>query len=212
MRREVAVNAILQWLMRRAERHPDPILRAHHQELLAGVRGRVVEVGCGRGRLFACYPDEVTSLIAVEPDPLSREQARRVAASHRLEIAVHDGRAEALPVESGSADVVVCCEVLCSVADLATALREARRVLRPGGELRVYEHELARSVAGKLAQCAVDRAGWPRLLDGCHAARDITGAIDDAGFRWSRRRRTWQASMPLTWPTGPHVLGIAHPT
>jgi SAM-dependent methyltransferase len=207
----ITVSWFLRWLQRRAERHPDPLLQAHHRELLAGVAGQVVEIGCGPGRLFAHYPSSVTSVIAVEPDTVSREQAWRAAADQRLEINVREGCGEALPVDSRSADVVVCCEALCSVTYPVATLREARRVLRPEGQLRVYEHELARCTPGRRVQRIVDRAGWPWLLGGCHTARDLTGAVEDAGFRWDRHERVWQASMPLTWPAGPHVLGIAGP-
>jgi hypothetical protein len=83
-------------------------------------------------------------------------------------------------------------------------------VLRqPSGELRVYEHVLATRPLGRAIQRAVDCAGWPTLLGGCHTARDTCGAINRAGFIWEGHRRVWQASMPLTWPTGPHLLGTA---
>lgn len=203
------MTAVQRWLLRRAEARPDPVLAAHLAELLAGVAGRVVEIGCGRGKLFPRYPESVTELIAVEPDPRSRAHAEPVAAAQRFPIRVLDGRAEALPVDTGWADVVVCCEVLCSVADPAAVLAEARRVLREGGELRVYEHVLASNRPGRLVQRAVDLAGWPRLLGGCHTARDTVNAVRHSGFRWRGQQRVWQASIPLTWPSGPHVLGSA---
>ncbi len=203
------MTVLLRWILRRAERRPDQRLAALHDELLAGTGGVVVEVGCGRGRLFARYPPGVQRLIAVEPDADSRRAAEGVASGAGVPVEVVEGTAERLPLPDACADAVVMAEVLCSVPDPAAALREAARVLRPGGELRVFEHVAARSALGLAAQRLVDVAGWPRLLGGCHTARDTAVAIDAAGFSWTRRRRVWSASMMLTSPAGPHLLGIA---
>ncbi len=124
---------------------------------------------------------------------------------------VDTGPAGTLPLATGSADVVVCCEVLCSVADLALMLHEIRRVLRPGGELRVYEHVAAHNRLGRLAQRILDRLLWPRMLDGCHLSRDISRFIDSAGFEWVQQRRVWFARFPFMIPSGPHILGAARP-
>jgi SAM-dependent methyltransferase len=203
------VTVLLRWLLRRAERHPDPRLAALHDELLAGVGGVVVEVGCGRGRLFDRYPPGVRRLIAVEPDAELRRAAAAAASGVLVPIEVVDGDAERLPVPDGSADAVVLAEVLCSVPDPGAALREAWRVLRPGGELRVFEHVAAEQAAGRVVQRLVDVAGWPRLLGGCHTSRDTGAAIEAAGFTWTNLRRVWSASAALTSPAGPHLFGIA---
>jgi SAM-dependent methyltransferase len=196
-------------MLRRAERRPDPALAALHDELLAGVGGVVVEVGCGRGGLFGRYPPAVRGVVAVEPDPGSRRVAHAAASAALVRVGVVAGHAGRLPVTDGAADAVVLAEVLCSVADPAAAVREAWRVLRPGGELRVFEHVVARHPAGRLGQHLVDLAGWPRLLGGCHTARDSGVVIASAGFTWQSLRRVWSASMALTAPAGPHLLGIA---
>jgi SAM-dependent methyltransferase len=206
------MTVVLRYLLRRAERRPDPALTRLHEELLDGVRGVVVEVGCGRGRLFPRYPSAVDRLVAVEPDPASREAARAAAAEVGFDVQVVDGDAEALPLDDASADVVVFSEVLCSVARPDRVLAEARRVLRPSGELRAFEHVAAQGVPGRLAQRLVDVAGWPRLLGGCHTSRDTTAAVERAGFTWSALRRPWQTSMLLTSPSGPHILGTARPS
>lgn len=204
------MTVALRYLLRRAERRPDPVLARLHEELLHGVRGVVVEVGCGRGRLFSRYPSSGPDrLIAVEPDPASREAARAASASVGVEVDVVDGDAEALPLDDASADVVVFSEVLCSVTRPDRVLAEARRVLRPGGELRTYEHVVAQVFPGRLAQRLVDAAGWPQLLGGCRTSRDTAAAVERAGFTWTALRRTWQASMLLTSPSGPHILGTA---
>ena len=111
--------------------------------MLAGVRGQVVEVGPGNGINFAHYPPDVAEFIAVEPEPYLRAQAQDVAATAPIPIRVVDGLADALGLATGSADAIVISGVLCSVPDQLAALAEFRRVLRPGGELRFYEHARA---------------------------------------------------------------------
>ena len=102
-------------------------------------------------------------------------------------------------------------EVLCSVPDQPTVLAEARRVLRPGGQLRVFEHVAAASPTGRAAQRVIDRVIWSRLLGGCETSRDTARAVQDAGFTWQSVRRCWSASSPLFAPAGPHILGTASP-
>jgi hypothetical protein len=82
-------------------------------------------------------------------------------------------------------------------------------VLRPGGQLRVFEHVAAASPAGRAAQRAIDRVIWSRLLGGCETSRDTGRAVEEAGFTWQSVRRCWSASSPLFAPAGPHILGTA---
>jgi SAM-dependent methyltransferase len=160
------------------------------EALVAGLAGRVLEVGAGDGLNFEHYPDAVSAVLAVEPEPRLRARAAERAAALTQPITVLDGTAERLPAEDASQDAVVACLVLCSVADQAVALAEIRRVLRPGGELRVHEHVLARGRAGAAVQRGLDRSGiWPRLAAGCHLARDTERAIGAAGFTTGELRR-----------------------
>ncbi len=116
----------------------------HRDELLAGLDGRVIEVGAGNGLNFRHYPAAVTEVVALEPEPYLRRRAERAAAAAPVSVTVVAGVADALPAEDGGFDAGVASLVLCSVPDQAAALRELRRVIRPGGELRFYEHVLAR--------------------------------------------------------------------
>jgi SAM-dependent methyltransferase len=170
--------------------------------LVAGLSGRVIEVGAGDGLNFEHYPGTVTEVIAVEPEPRLRARATERAAT-RTGITVVAGTAEQLPAEDASIDAVVACLVLCSVADQAVALAEMRRVLRPGGELRFHEHVVAHGRAGATVQRVLDRSGvWPHLAAGCHLARDTEAAIRAAGFAISDLRR---------FGVVPHVAGRATP-
>src|SRR4051812_26774855 len=204
------MSAVLRWMLRQAELRPDPNEVALHVELVQGVRGVVVEVGCGRGRLFARHPPTVERLVAVEPDAFMRPVAAEVAAGLPFPAEVLAGEAGRLPLPDACADVVVFAEVLCSVPDQDAALAEARRVLRPGGELRLFEHVVAEPAAGRLGQRIADATVWPRLLGGCRTSRDTLAALRRAGFSTDGLRRVWSASGGPAAPAGPHVLGPAH--
>jgi len=176
-------------------------------ELLAGLSGRVVEVGAGDGRNFAHYPPEVRDVLAVEPEPYLRQRASAAARTAPVSIAVVDGVAELLPVEDGECDSVISSLVLCSVSDQQTALAELHRVLMPGGELRFFEHVVAERSVGQAVQRSLDRTGiWPQLGAGCHLSRDTVGAIAAAGFVVERVRRFSSGPGPLGIP---FVLGSA---
>lgn len=184
-------------------------IRAHREELLQGLSGRVLEVGAGSGANFAHYPPEVTEVVAVEPEPYLREQARTAAASVGVAVTLLDGVADALPAQDGSCDAAVACLVLCSVPDQARALAELRRVLRPGGELRFYEHVRESGARAARVQRAVDRTFWPHAFGGCHTARDTVGAIEAAGFVLEDHRRVRLTSIPRFVPVSTHAIGRA---
>lgn len=182
----------------------------HRQRLLSGVTGRVVEVGAGDGANFARYPSGVERVLAVEPEPYLRAKAVERAAEARVPVEVVDGRAEELPADDQSADVLIFSLVLCSVADQPTALQEAFRVLRPGGELRFYEHVVAEPDRRRLrrVQRAADATLWPLLTGGCHVSRDTTAAITAAGFEVGEVER-FEFPPGASTPASPHVLGRA---
>jgi SAM-dependent methyltransferase len=168
--------------------------------LITGLRGRVLEVGAGDGLNFEHYDNAVTEVVALEPEPHLRARA---AARRTQRVTVLDGVAEELPFADASFDAVVACLVLCSVRSQPLALSEIRRVLRPGGELRFYEHVAARGTTGRAVQRGLDRSGlWPRLAAGCHLARDTESAIRDAGLAIDDARRFRVGLLP-------HVSGRA---
>ena len=181
----------------------------HRQRMLAGLTGRVVEVGPGDGGNFACYPATVTGVVAVEPEPFLRARATAAAATAPVPVEVVDGTAERLPLADATVDAAVVSLVLCSVRDQAAALAELHRVLRPGGELRFYEHVAAGTPGLRRLQAVADRTVWPLLLAGCHTGRDTVTAIGAAGFAVEEVDHFRFPEGTLAGPASPHVLGRA---
>jgi ubiquinone/menaquinone biosynthesis C-methylase UbiE len=180
----------------------------YRRNLLAGLSGRVIEVGVGNGLNFPHYPDTVGKVLAIEPEPLLRDAAIKSAAEAPVPVEVVDGVSGQLPAEDETFDAGVASLVLCSVPDQQRALAEFRRVIRPGGELRFYEHVVAhRPVAAGLQRVA-DATFWPRVGGGCHLARDTGQAIEQAGFAIERQERfSFSPGAPI--PPIPHILGVA---
>ena len=180
----------------------------HRDELLAGLSGHVVEVGAGNGLNFGHYPPEVARVTAFEPEPHLRRLAEGAARRSAVSVEVRHGTAERIAVPDGTFDAAVVSLVLCSVPDPSAALAELRRVLRPGGELRFYEHVRAADPKRARLQDRVDPL-WSRLFGGCHPNRQTEAAIGGAGFVVERCRRFTFAAHPLTAPVEPVILGMA---
>jgi ubiquinone/menaquinone biosynthesis C-methylase UbiE len=180
----------------------------HRRELLTALSGRVIEVGAGNGLNFKYYPAAVTEVVAVEPEAHLRELAVSEAAHASVPITVLAGTAESLPAEDRSFDVAVSSLVLCSVEKQAAALAEIRRVLRPGGELRFYEHVVATSRPLRAFQVGLERTFWPLVAGNCHPARDTASAIGDGGFEVESIRRFMWRPIPVA-PKMPFILGTA---
>ena len=179
----------------------------HRREALAGLTGRMIELGAGNGLNFAHYPDTVTEVVAVEPEDYLRRRAEQAATSAAVPVRVVDAVADDLRFGDETFDAAVAALVLCSVPDQASALAELRRVLRPGGELRFYEHVRPNNPrTAAIWQRADDWNIYPRIAGGCHAARDTESAIRAAGFEIETCRRFPFKGGPVT---APHIIGRA---
>jgi SAM-dependent methyltransferase len=181
--------------------------RDYRRETLAGLHGRVLEIGSGSGPNFPYYPDSVTELVSVEPEENLRAKALEAARESGRPIRVVDAVAERLPFEDGSFDAAVAVLVLCSVPNQAAALAELHRVVRPGGELRFYEHVIGSSRRVAALQRAM-APGLAVIFGGCRADRDTGAAIEQAGFRMERCRRFLRRTLADA-PAAPRILGVA---
>lgn len=197
------------FLERREARRPDQVHRELRRKALAGLRGRVIEVGSGDGRSFEHYPSTVKRVLAVEPDPTARASAAERAAAAQVEIEIVEGDAGSLPAEDDSFDAAVLMGVLCSVPEPAVALRELRRVLIPGGELRFWEHVRSHNPVFHAFQRAGDAVFWTRALGGCETTRDTEAAIRAAGFEIVELDRGFHSSSVLTITSAPYIVGRA---
>jgi ubiquinone/menaquinone biosynthesis C-methylase UbiE len=148
-------------------------------------------------------------VVAVEPEAYLRARADEAAARVGVPIRVVDGVADALPAEADSCDAAVASLVLCSVPSQPAALRELKRVLKPGGELRFYEHVLSERPRFARFQRRADATLWPLLGGGCHCSRDTLSAIEAEGFAVERLRRFDFRPSPLVLPATPRILGSA---
>lgn len=178
--------------------------RDWRRDLLAGLSGDVVEIGAGTGANLAHYPATVRRLVVTEPDQGMLDRLGPVL--HRvaegIDVELRRAPADALPLADDSVDAVVCTLVLCSVADPAAALGEARRVLRPGGRLVFLEHVAADGRPERLKwQMRLDTV-WPHLAGGCHLTRRSAEAIRAAGFTLGDvRRESARKAAPVIRPT-----------
>jgi ubiquinone/menaquinone biosynthesis C-methylase UbiE len=171
--------------------------------------GEVVEIGFGTGHNLPFIPAQVTGLRAVEPSVKSVRLAadRMAAAPVQVEIVGLDG--QSLPIGSATADAVLCTWSLCTIPDATAALREMRRVLRPGGTLHFVEHGAAPD--GKVRRWQDRLNGFQnRVAGGCNLNRDIPALIEAGGFRIAALDTYYGRGQPK--PLGYLYEGRAVPT
>jgi ubiquinone/menaquinone biosynthesis C-methylase UbiE len=180
-------------------------LRAFREGLLAGVQGDVLEIGGGTGANLPCYGPAVGSLTITEPElPMLRRLERKVGEQGRA-VKVLRAPAEDLPFDDDTFDVAVSTLVLCGVDDQPRALRELRRVLRPGGRLLFIEH--VRSGDTSLAHLQ-DRMNWlNRLVVCCDCNRPTLDTIQKAGFTVTQVEHTALPKAPKF--VSPAIVGSA---
>jgi ubiquinone/menaquinone biosynthesis C-methylase UbiE len=181
----------------------------HRDRALAGLTGRVIEIGVGNGMNFSHYPDTVTEVVAIEPEDYLRTLAEQAAAQALVPVRVLAGHANALPVDDGGFDAAVASLVLCSIPDAHAALTELRRVLKPDGELRFFEHVRSEKPWFGLLEDAITPL-QSRIGGGCHPNRDTAAAIRAAGFDIQELDRFYYAPVRF-YPSHAHILGRARP-
>jgi len=163
--------------MRKVERAG---LRAFREQVLADARCDLLEIGAGTGANLDIYGPAVTSLTLTEPDTVLIRRLTGKARDLAPHARVLRAPAEDLPFEAGSFDTVVSTLVLCGVSDQQRALREARRVLRPGGRLLFVEH--VRGDDARTIRTQNRMNGLNRFVGGCECIRPTLDSIQEAGF------------------------------
>lgn len=174
---------------------------------LAGLRGRVLEVGAGTGTNFAHYPDTVTQVVAVEPEVHLLEHAKAAAAVAPVPVSVSGQTVETLS-DPEPFDAVVCSLVLCTVERPDGVLAQLFDQLRPGGEVRYLEHIASAGWRGRLQRFA-DATVWPRISGNCHSHRHTEQSLRTAGFSIEDARREWTMPRWVPLPVAEFALGRA---
>jgi ubiquinone/menaquinone biosynthesis C-methylase UbiE len=190
---------------RMSRRSEEAGLRDLRQGLVADASGSVLEIGGGTGANLLHYDGKVESLVVTEPEPAMLRRLQRKAREQAPLAKVLRAPAEDLPFEDDSFDTVVSTLVLCGVDDQARALREARRILRPGGRLLFLEH--VRSEDPSLARFQ-DRMNWlNRLVVDCDCNRPTLATIEASGFSVDQLERTMMPKAPKF--VRPLIIGAA---
>lgn len=190
--------------------HEPESIRRLRRENLAGLTGRVLEVGAGTGTNFEFYPAEVTEVVAIEPELRLAALARQAAGKAPIPVAVSTDTVERYAVSATAEpfDAVVCSLVLCSVDEPDIVLRQLFSTLRPGGELRYLEHVASTGRRAGMQRLA-DATVWPRLFGNCHTHRHTERYIADAGFEVCGARREWVMPAWVPMPGSETAIGWA---
>lgn len=160
-------------------------LLPYRERVISDAQGRVLEIGVGSGINIPLYRPQTRELLGLEPAPRLVTMARRAVKDSVLPVSLIEGTGEAIPLDNASVDTVVSTWTLCTIPDVTRALREMRRVLKPGGCLLFVEHGLAPEPRVQRWQNWLTPA-WKRLGGGCHLNRPIRRLIEGAGFHIER--------------------------
>lgn len=158
-------------------------VRRQRQKVVPLARGRVLEIGIGTGLNLDHYDKSaVEKIIGLDPGTEMHRLARRRSALAGLDVELVALSAERIPFDDRSFDTVLVTYALCTIADPAAALKEIRRVLKPGGRLVFCEHGRAPDASVRRWQDRLTPL-WSKLAGGCHLNRDIPMLLRQAGFR-----------------------------
>jgi SAM-dependent methyltransferase len=176
------------------------------RRVCAGLSGEVVEIGFGSGLNVPFYPPAVRRVDAVEPADLGWRLARKRLAAATVPVRRSGLDGQSLPFPDDSYDAAVSTWTLCTIPDVAAALREVRRVLKPGGSLHFVEHGLAPDARVQRWQRRLEPL-QKRVAGGCHLTRPVAELLTTAGFTLTELETFYEKGAPKF--LGAFSLGIA---
>jgi ubiquinone/menaquinone biosynthesis C-methylase UbiE len=176
------------------------------RRVCAGLEGEVVEIGFGSGHNVPYYPAAVTRIDAVEPSGLGWRLAAERLEAARVPVRRSGLDGQSLPFPDASHDAALSTWTLCTIPDVTAALREVRRVLKPGGSLHFVEHGLAPDESVRRWQRRLEPL-QKRLFGGCHLTRRIADLLTDAGFTITELDVFYEQGAPKV--LGAQSLGVA---
>jgi ubiquinone/menaquinone biosynthesis C-methylase UbiE len=187
-------------------------MKASHPQrrrVCEGLAGEVVEIGFGSGLNVPFYPAAVTHITAVEPADAGWKLAGKRLRETRVPVERAGLEAEALPFADDRFDAALSTWTMCTIPDIEAALRELRRVLKPGGTLHFVEHGLAPDEPVRRWQRRLDPV-QQRLFGGCHLTRPIVELLRDGGFVISELDVYYETGSPKA--LGANSMGVARPS
>ena len=199
-----------------SKRSEETYMKEIRPRIIDGARGRVLEIGAGTGHSLPYYRGKSFAELAItEPDPYMLERLLNKFDDAGIKAKLAEAPAEKLPFPDHYFDTVLSVHVLCSVRDVPKALAEVRRVLKPDGQFRFFDHVRAYHPLGAFAQDLVQPI-WSQIGGGCHPNRDVASVVEKAGFRLVEHERMhpFPAVQPMLFEAfaRPHVFGVAVPS
>lgn len=174
-------------------------IEKYRRELIPTARGRVLEVGIGSGLNLPLYGAGVNMVVGLDPSERLLSMARRRAAKANVAVDLMHGSATAIPLDNDSVDMVVMTWTLCSISDPVAAVREMRRVLKPGGALLFVEHGLSPEPCVARWQHRLTPI-WRHISGGCHLDRKVDDLIRAGGFEVAELKTEYaHGPRPLTY-------------